>query len=243
MGLEKINVTSIKSKVEALAEHYSIPEYKCEICKDRKVIVTETNGYQSMRDCECAIQERIKQRIEKSGLGKAFEERTFESYKPHNQSTKEALEACKKYVDESKTENLLLFGNVGTGKSHLAIAVAGELLKKGVPLLYVGYRELVTNLKALAMEHEDRIREIGKYKNPAVLLIDDLYKHSRTEADLGLIYEIVNDRYLSGKRTIITTEYSIKKLAQIDEAIASRLYEGSEEYCVSIKSDNYRFRR
>lgn len=214
-------------------------KYECEICKDKRFIVDDEGR---TGDCKCELIRRQKRQIEQSGLGKAFRERTLGTIKPINQNIKDAIETARNYVEESTTENLIISGSVGGGKTHLAIGVMLEFIYQGKSAKYIGYRELVNTIKSLAMDIENRNNEMNKYKNPTILVIDDLFKRSQTEADIALIYELINHRYLEGKRTIITTEKSFAELDVIDEAITSRLYENSEDYVINVRAENYRYK-
>ena len=85
------------------------------------------------------------------------------------------------------------------------------------------------------------------------LFIDDLFKPTRdkrgetqaaTGADLRVAFDILNYRYINDLPTIISSEWHIRELDEMDEAVASRIYEKSYEYRVNIKRDinrNHRY--
>ena len=83
----------------------------------------------------------------------------------------------------------------------------------------------------MAMDEESYAREINKYKNATVLLIDDLYKNATyknragyeylNDADKRAMFEIVNYRYFKGAPMIISSEYRIKDILAFDEGIGS----------------------
>lgn len=73
-----------------------------------------------------------------------------------------------------------------------------------------------------------------------MLYIDDLFKGKITEADINLVFEILNYRYNNNFKTIISSEYMLTELLKIDEAISSRILEKSRGYHLDIKRENGR---
>lgn len=238
--MDKVDLTDIINRLEQQGDTKTTRVYECDICKDKKFVVDEDGR---VGNCICELKRLQAMRIEKSGLGEAFRKRTLDSMEITNNSLKKAIRTVREYIKSSTSENLIISGAIGGGKTHLAIGTLLEFANSGKSIKYVGYRELVNTIKALAMDFEQRNKHMNELKNTSVLLIDDLFKRSQTEADIALIYELINDRYLSGKRTIITTEKTLSELNAIDEAIASRLIEGSMDYAISLDTPNYRYKR
>ena len=81
---------------------------------------------------------------------------------------------------------------------------------------------------------------INKYKQIDILYIDDLYKGFSNKLSfddldgLKLLFEIVNHRYLEKKSMIVTSEYLIKQLFEIDEGIARRFYEMAHQNIIEF---------
>ncbi|WP_164995910.1 ATP-binding protein [Miniphocaeibacter massiliensis] len=221
----------------------------CPICNGKRVI-TKRNSLgllEIVGPCDCTKQEYYKKIIESSGLKEKFEECTFENFNAYSDELIFAKSMCKSFVSDSLAKNLLLLGKSGTGKTHLATAVCEKLLniyKK--PILYVRYRELVQRLKGLTLSLEEREKFIGKYKNISNLYIDDLFKNmdKRYETEKQLVFEILDYRYSKRLKTIITSEYNLKELLSIDEAIAGRLGERAKGYIMVFDNvKNYRAKR
>ena len=140
---------------------------------------------------------------------------------------------------------MLLCGQVGSGKTHLALATALNLIDRHNLVVYMSYRDVVTDIKQNMLDAEYYKKKLSKYQRCQVLLIDDLYKGKVTESDLNIMFEIVNYRYLDYLPIIISTEYAIDILLSFDEAIGSRIYEMCKEYIVQIPKNiknNYRLR-
>ena len=136
-------------------------------------------------------------------------------------------------------------GQVGSGKTHLSMAIANSLMEKGVGVLYMPYRDNIISLKQNMMDEEYYRKVMNKFKRAKVLLIDDLFKGSISGSDVNIMFEIINYRYLNGLPVIVSCEKSIDEIMNIDEAIGSRLYEMSCGYVASFSGRrlNYRMYR
>ncbi len=70
----------------------------------------------------------------------------------------------------------MFMGQVGSGKTHLCLAICNELMDDGVSVVYMGYREVITSIKQNMMDEVYYNKVMSRYKNARVLLIDDLFK-------------------------------------------------------------------
>ena len=148
-------------------------------------------------------------------------------------------------IKAERVNSILLCGNPGSGKTHIALAVANNFLtKKNMRVVYMPYRDIITQIKQNMLDEEFYKKTISKYQVAEVLLIDDLFKGKVNETDINIMFEIVNYRYLNHLPMIVSTEYTIERLLSFDEAIGSRIYEMAKEYLVEIEGteNNYRLR-
>ncbi len=182
----------------------------------------------------------------------------FDNFKSTNQITANAKAMAMDYVknfDEiktSKNNSIAFLGQVGAGKTHLSIAIANELMKRNIGVRYMQYREDITRIKQVAMDEESYAREINKYKNATVLLIDDLYKNATyknragyeylNDADKRAMFEIVNYRYFKGTPMIISSEYTADDILSFDEGIGSRIFEMCKGYIMEFEGQELNYR-
>lgn len=222
----------------------------CEKCRDTGWIMYEENGYTMSRACECREKMLTEIRLRKSGISEAFRKRTLDNYDTRGIK---ALEVAKKtatnYIEhflenEKETANSIMFlGNPGTGKTHLSLAIANYLLnEKGVSCLYMPYRETMTELKQLREDKYKFDEKMYQLTTARLLIIDDLYKGTVTDADLNYMFQIVNQRYLNSLPFICSSEKQPMQLIEFDEAIGSRLLEQAKGNIITFndKKLNYR---
>jgi len=143
-----------------------------------------------------------------------------------------------------RRNSILLCGNPGSGKTHIALALANNFLKKDIRVVYMSYRDVVTSLKQNMIDEEYYKKTLSKYQTCEILLLDDLYKGKVNETDVNIMFELVNYRYLNHLPIIVSTEFTVEKLLSFDEAIGSRIYEMSKNFIVQIEGteNNYRLR-
>lgn len=181
--------------------------------------------------------------IEKSNLGLRFRDRTFETYVVKTEWQKNAIRIAEEFVvdmcgNECK-QGLLLSGTVGTGKTHIAAAVANRLMQKGCPVMFGTSANLLAQIKAGWKDDSDG-EVVRKMCRIDLLVIDDFGKeYSRKNADgwswaQEQFFNVINSRYENYMPMVITTNFSMEQLKDIHgEAIVSRLVES----CRGIKCD------
>ena len=202
-----------------------------------------------MRRCECVEKEFVKEKWIKAGINPSMSNLKFSTFKVWNE-TSESLRIIGtsylksfKEIKGNKQNSLLLCGQVGSGKTHISIGVALNLLNIGVKVMYFGFRDVVTGLKQNMLDQEYYKQNISIYQNAEVLLIDDLFKGKISEADKNIIFEILNYRYLNNLPIIVSSELTVQDILNIDEAIGSRIYEMCKDYTLEITKDiNNNFR-
>lgn len=176
---------------------------------------------------------------------------TFTNFKIWNEASKWAKDTGVAYctnfheIRNGRKNSILLCGQVGSGKTHVSVAIGLNLLKQKIKVVYMPYRDVITKIKQNILDHEYYIKNISKYQLCEVLLIDDLFKGKVNESDINIIFEIINYRYLNFLPIIVSSEFSIDKLLAFDEGVGSRVYEMSKDYVVEIEKDmhnNYRLK-
>ncbi len=147
------------------------------------------------------------------------------------------IRMAKRYVENWKkvrTENLglLLWGEVGSGKSFIAACIANALLEQGVPVLMTNFSKILNQMGA--MYSEERYQYIASLSNFPLLIIDDLGIERSTEYALEQVYAVIDERYKSGLPLVITTNLTIAELRNPADVPHARIYSRILEMCTPV---------
>ena len=153
----------------------------------------------------------------------------------------ELARKLKNYVkkfDQMKAENigLLLYGNVGSGKTYLDCCVANAIISEYLVSVKVrNLSQILNDLQKGGFELE-RNDYIDRITNPTLLVLDDFGIERNTEYALEQVYNVINSRYLKAKPTIITTNLNFRDMEQPQEDIMQeRIYSRIMEMCIPLR--------
>lgn len=239
--LKKVQSTSTSSMTTETLEDYDLGGVDCELCHNTGHILSERDGEVFVRECECMNRRRSMRRIRKSGMEDMLKRYTFASYEAVDDE-RSALKKRAVRFSEADSGWLYIAGQSGSGKTHLCTAICNRLMERGKNVYYMRWRDESRQIKAL-MNTDEVDLMLTKLKKISVLYIDDFFKGGSNEADVRIAFEILNSRYNdTNLRTIISSEYSLSEICQIDEALGSRIYERSKGYRLKAPSENWRLR-
>ena len=144
---------------------------------------------------------------------------------------------AKKYVAEwrkVKAENLglLLWGDVGTGKSFVAACIANALLEQMVPVLMTNFSKILNQMGA--MYTEERYQYIASLNHYSLLIIDDLGIERSTEYAKEQVYAVIDERYKANLPLIITTNLTINEIRNPENVADARIYSRVLEMCTPV---------
>jgi len=207
------------------------------------------DGEEVAKQCSCLKIRYAEKLLKKSGISEEFQKKNFDNYiTGTNRFLEHAKQRAMQYaVDYEKNEhnrsNSILFcGQVGAGKTHLGIAISRALMKKGIPVIYMAYRNAATHLKQNVLDEEAYGKILSHYSEARVLFIDDMLKGRLTEADINILYEIINYRYMNYLPVIVSTEKSVQEILAFDQAIGSRIIEMCHGGIVEFKGEKLNHR-
>ncbi|WP_180955789.1 ATP-binding protein [Mediterraneibacter gnavus] len=175
--------------------------------KERKEAEAEAERRKAMR-------EKISRLLGQSGIKKRFQQRTFPNFRCDTAGRKKSYAIAKEYADnfayhKARGDGLYIEGTNGTGKTHLAAAIALQLIGEGTPVICKTSSDLLMDIRRSFDNREvNEAQILDIYKKVDLLIIDDLGKEQCSDWSMSTLYSILNDRYEDMKPTIITTNYN-----------------------------------
>ena len=143
-----------------------------------------------------------------------------------------------KHFEEMRKDNvgLLLYGNVGSGKTYLACAIANSIITKySYTVKMRNFAQILNDLQKGGF-NLDRNEYIEQITSPTLLILDDFGIERNTEYALEQIYNVINARYLKARPTIITTNLNFKDIEKEREDIMlGRIYSRIIEMCLPLR--------
>ena len=234
------NMALQRERAALLMEHGYEPDELEE--KPRCVLCGDT-GYVNGAMCRCLRTYCSRAQIEELSRlldmgGASFETFDFELYStvPYenlHMSPREKMEknfdACRDYAYQfgPRSGNLLLSGQTGTGKTFLSACIARVVSERGFSVVYDTATHIFAQYEAVKFrreEDETAEEDVRRCANCDLLILDDLGTEMSTSFVQSALYQIVNDRLLAGKKTIINTNLSPEKIgARYSQQIFSRI--------------------
>ncbi len=236
---------------------------KCPICgKELRPISVTIGDIKRMvvPACECEIRKfelenELRKRRERSLYLERFfylssDERysgcSVDNFEPRD-GVVEALNAVKRYIANldknlASGRGLVLYGNVGTGKSHLAFAVHNEAKKRGYASVFSPITTIIDKLdKARVDGKEAEFDLLELLKIADLLVLDDVGVEVKRELSAKRIYDVISGRYNLNKATIITTNLSNQD--ELVSWLGARVFDRLLETCsfVKLSGSSYRW--
>jgi len=235
-------------------ENHLDDEYNCLKCKDQ--------GYVNSKMCDCLMElYREEQRVSLSSLFKLGEE-TFDSFdlfyyddKPSSdtgvsprRSMEEVFEICVQYARKfsNKSMNLFFNGAPGLGKTFLSACIARVVADNGFSVVYDMAASIFAKFEDAKFQRTDDFEgirnEIRRYLECDLLIIDDLGTEMTTAFTISALYELINTRLVTGRKTLVNSNLTMDELRRrYSEQIMSRL-EG-EYQVLTFYGDDIRKKR
>lgn len=147
------------------------------------------------------------------------------------------MSIARKYVSNfdamrSNGTGLLLYGNVGCGKSFAAACIANAIIDNGTPCMMTNFTRIINRLQE---SFDWRQKYIDNLNSFDLLVIDDMAVERNTEYVWEQIMTIIDARYRSGLPVVVTTNLTIGELADPADIRRQRVYSRLKEMCVPIE--------
>lgn len=185
---------------------------------------------------------RVERLLGSAGIPPRFRGRTFDNFRvePGNQGQAGALKLCKAYA--GRFEDMMaagactvMVGNPGTGKTHLAAAIAQEVIQTGRSVHFTTVGRLLRHVKSTYSRDAAQTEEqaLRSYLDPDLLILDEVGVQRGTEAERFILTEAVGLRYEHMKPMVVMGNCTEDELAaHLGDRLVSRLQEGGGPFIV-----------
>lgn len=222
---------------------------KCNTKKQSTVVIGGKELH-PMCQCRCAskawnleqkrlLDEKKMMRIQQlrtSGLEKSdTRSMTFSSDLGLNRNQ---MATARRYVEQwnkmkSECIGLLLWGNKGTGKTFVSACIANALIDQSIPVLMTSMVTLVNSVTGrFSGDRLEYLRDLNRYD---LLIFDDFGAEHNSSFALSQVYDMIDQRYTSGKPMIINTNLTLCQMQSPEDIAHGRIYDRILERCVPIE--------
>lgn len=236
----------------------SAPAWKCQICQDIGFYVLDVPvGHpQFGRLQKCSCRKELEEEQKANDLRQLsnlhlMSHLTFENFDETISGVEDAYIAAREFAQDPDGW-LLLRGPIGSGKTHLAVATALEMIERfNAPVLFMVVPDLLDYLRATfdpskSIGYDDRFEQV---KTASVLVLDDLGTENATPWAREKLFQIFNYRYNERLPIIVTTNVDLRPgggrsgvSGAIDERIRSRLLDERTTYA-ELDAEDFRTRK
>lgn len=239
-----------------LPEDYLDVKYVCSKCND--------TGFYEERDdekgvsygthlCSCHLELLKKLASEEMAKNTPLELSSFEDFDldyyskspkngvvPYN-VMKSVYSRCVRYAEsfDRDSASLYFYGRTGLGKTHLSLAIANEVIKKGYTVIYGSLINFLNKIEREKFGRGDDNDTESMLIDCDLLILDDMGAEFSTALTGSIVYNIINSRLCRGVPTIISSNLSLAELRdRYPESVASRII--GEYAVVSFTGDDIR---
>ena len=230
------------------------PKIDCPLCQD--------TGYCDNKLCRCVRQNYADEQTRRLSTILPIESENFSSFRFDYYSNAidqrlgrsprfiigDIFQHCRRFADTfgSHSENLLMFGSSGLGKTFLSSCIARVVSEHGFSVAYDTSNHIFSSFESVKFngaDSEQAAIDLTKYRSADLLILDDLGTELATAFTTSCLYDLLNGRLMQHKPMIINTNLLPKELeTRYSPAIASRIL-GEFTQLRFVGEDIRRFRR
>jgi len=220
----------------------------CAYCGNKRFVLDREGNLKPCEHCATAQQWKMNSvRAFSSRVGVAARQ-TFMNFKTaFNGVENPVLHVCRDeaeaFANDPYNKWLVIWGERGSGKSHLCAAVDNHLAQFGIPSLFITMPDVLASLREAIdlqsnTEQESFSGRMKLFKTVPVLILDDLAAESESSWSEGVLFEIIDYRYRNRMATMIATNVNPD---DFDPRIASRMQD--TEFCTVCENAAPDYRR
>ena len=187
-----------------------------------------------------------KAKINGAAIPERFKDRTLDSYIARTPGQKKALAFSKEYAENfdqvmKAGRSAIFVGKPGTGKTHLAIGIALEIIKQQRSPVFVTVQRLIRRVKdSWHTKNETESEVVDVFASPDLLILDEVGVQFGSEFEKQMLFDVLNERYEKLKPSILLSNIPREQLSDyLGERVTDRLRENGGKM-IGFDWDSYR---
>lgn len=184
----------------------------------------------------CVAEAATKSLVVRAGIPMRFQDKTFENFNAETPGQQHALEIARIYAETfadaalRRGTCLTFVGNPGSGKTHLACAIAMHLQRHGHTATFLTVLEAIRKVRASwkSKTSDDEDVVLRQFSSIDLLVLDEVGVQYGTEAEQTTLFEIINRRYQDLRPTILIS--NLPPDSEDPQARTLRMYLGARAY-------------
>ncbi|OYQ81749.1 hypothetical protein B9T19_03550 [Ignatzschineria sp. F8392] len=179
---------------------------------------------------QCAEESRKRARLGGlDGIAKRFQRCSFDNFQVVNKQQSvikgALLDFAKHFSNHLEMGTpVLLLGGVGTGKTHLASAVANKIALEGYDTIFRSVNQIIRSMRDRWGQSGGEEKLLDVYRSVDLLIIDEVGVQAGSDNERNILFDIINSRYEEMKPTIMISNLDLDHFTKtVGLRIASRI--------------------
>ena len=192
----------------------------------------------------CHAVELFRKEMKTALIPTRFVEKSLDNFTVKDAWQAQAKDKVKNYIDNleqfaDQGRSLIFLGNVGTGKTHLAVSLLKAFLQKGGSGVFLSVSDLILDIRDSWGKGSAR-EKIELYASADLLVLDEVGVQAGTENERQILFSIINRRYNEVKPTVLISNLNIDAFKDfVGKRIFDRLKENGGDL-VAFTGNSYR---
>lgn len=213
---------------------------KCAICGNaffRGDARPDTCG---SKNCVLELRRRnIPEMLSRAGVPRRYQSCRFENFDTPP-ALRKKIESLRKLAERKLARGIFIFGQVGSGKTHVAVSLLAEQLVRGSDGPFVRSMDFASRCRNAFRPENDTTPDliIGELLSEDILVFDDLGADKDSDFLRQSLLNLFDRAYCDEKPVIVTSNLRIEQVNEIEPRLASRV----AEMCLPVEITGHDFR-